>query len=224
MGDAAQRVLVHRFWLLDAGMRQLNPKRNLEKAPTLRKLEFAKKLRDNATWFETRLWKRLKKGIKGVKFENQVVIRGYIVDFYCPKVRLAIELDGRQHDIQRDSTRDSHIALANVSVMRFPNPVTQVQLNNIIFKVWAECRYRLKHPESTYSLPSSFQKEKEREKRQPRITCGNVEIQGCPKQVFATMEVAINTARRFKALHICAQPFRCSECGSIHLEERREIP
>jgi len=58
-----------------------------------------KKLRNNMVSTEIILWSRLKnRQLKGLKFRRQYSIGNYIVDFYCPEHRLAIELDGMTHD------------------------------------------------------------------------------------------------------------------------------
>ena len=44
------------------------------------------------------LWNRLKNSKLGYKFRRQFGINKYIVDFYCPKLKLAIEIDGKTHD------------------------------------------------------------------------------------------------------------------------------
>ncbi len=108
-----------------------------------RVLDFADRLRSNPTKYEVMLWKRLRQGVKGVNFEQQIVIAGYIVDFYCHAARLAIELDGKQHDIHRDAQRDQRISTKGVLVMRFPNPRRYTDVTSILFKVWPECRHRI---------------------------------------------------------------------------------
>ncbi len=67
-------------------------------------------LRRNMTEAEKLLWSRIrKKQIKGHQFYRQRIIGNYIVDFYCPKTRLIIELDGGQHyhpeDLKKDTLR-----------------------------------------------------------------------------------------------------------------------
>src|SRR5271155_5269542 len=98
------------------------------------KLAYAKKLRARPTQYEQKLWKFLRKGVRGLRFRREEIIRGYIVDFYCFKARLAIELDGKSHDTQRDSTRDAQLKQAGITVLRFPNPTTQVDANSIVFR------------------------------------------------------------------------------------------
>jgi very-short-patch-repair endonuclease len=73
-----------------------------------------------------RLWLRLKgKQISNVQFYRQKPIGEYIVDFYAPKVKLVIELDGSQHfsesGFQRDSKRDDYLTSLCLQVLRFDN-------------------------------------------------------------------------------------------------------
>jgi very-short-patch-repair endonuclease len=60
----------------------------------LETLVFRKKLRNNMTEAEVILWSRLKGEQMGVKFRRQHGVRSYILDFYCPKCKLAMEVDG----------------------------------------------------------------------------------------------------------------------------------
>lgn len=61
----------------------------------------------------------------GLKLRRQQVIDGYIVDFYCPQLRLALEVDGPIHDdprvAARDAIRDGHLADWVVDVVRIRN-------------------------------------------------------------------------------------------------------
>lgn len=92
---------------------------------------YAKSMRDNLTPPEAILWAHINNKQLGVKFRQQVIIRGYIVDFYCGSRRLAVEVDGKQHNIEYDLLRDSRIQEAKVRVLRFSaqlvfNDVTSV--------------------------------------------------------------------------------------------------
>ena len=60
--------------------------------------ERRRELRKNQTDVERLLWKQIRnKNFFGLKFFRQYSVGAYIVDFYCPKLKLAIELDGGQH-------------------------------------------------------------------------------------------------------------------------------
>jgi len=69
------------------------------------KTQLARKLRRDGTDVERRLWHRLRNGqIGGAHFRRQHPAGRYILDFYCPALALAIELDGGQH--AETETRD----------------------------------------------------------------------------------------------------------------------
>ena len=84
----------------------------------------AKNLRKNMTKEERRLWYDFLNVYKPA-FRRQFVIAEYIVDFYCPAARLAIELDGSQHyeadEMERDKVRTARMEAFGVKVIRFAN-------------------------------------------------------------------------------------------------------
>lgn len=84
-----------------------------------------KELRKNLTPAEARLWLNLKSSQLGQKFRRQHSIGYYIVDFYCPAKKLAIELDGSPHDTEQGYTKDQNRtkALENlgIKIIRFQN-------------------------------------------------------------------------------------------------------
>jgi len=60
--------------------------------------QLARNLRNNSTLSEVLLWNELKaRKVKGLRFMRQKPIGHYIVDFYCSKLKLAIEIDGDSH-------------------------------------------------------------------------------------------------------------------------------
>lgn len=72
-------------------------------------------MRKNPTLSELRLWEWLRRRqAGGFKFRRQHVIAGYIVDFYCPELRLVIEVDGPIHadHVLEDDARSSPLPLA----------------------------------------------------------------------------------------------------------------
>jgi len=85
-----------------------------------------RRLRKNATDVERKLWSILRsRRMAGLKFFRQYSVGSYILDFYCPERRLAIEVDGGQHaDVygqQHDAHRDSYLRELNIRVIRFWN-------------------------------------------------------------------------------------------------------
>ncbi len=93
------------------------------------KKEFVKKrqyLRKNMTKAEIILWSKLKgKQLNGLKFRRQYGINNYVVDFYCPELRLAIEIDGDVHcynsRITYDKQRQKDIEALGIKVLRYTN-------------------------------------------------------------------------------------------------------
>ena len=74
---------------------------------------------------EAILWQKIARRGSGAKFRRQHGIGIYVVDFYCPEVRLAIELDGLSHDgdqaAQNDARRQREIEELGVVFLRFSN-------------------------------------------------------------------------------------------------------
>ncbi len=85
-----------------------------------------RRLRKNTTDAERKLWSILgSRRMVGLKFFRQYGVGRYILDFYCPERRLAIEVDGGQHAAasgqQHDAHRDSCLRDLNIRVIRFWN-------------------------------------------------------------------------------------------------------
>ncbi len=81
-------------------------------------------LRSHATKAEQILWQGLKtRSCAGVKFRRQHGIGPFIVDFYCPKHKLVIEVDGSSHahTQQYDNNRQMQIEALGLQIMRFTN-------------------------------------------------------------------------------------------------------
>jgi len=84
----------------------------------------ARDLRKDMTDAENRLWLKLcRKQLSGLQFYRQRIIRNFIVDFYCPRARLVIEVDGGQHyhgKIEaKDKIRDELLTNMGLKVLRF---------------------------------------------------------------------------------------------------------
>ena len=105
--------------------------RKRQKRPPKRKYKTVEQtallLRDNMTKAEIYLWTRLRKKQRNWthKFQPQVPVHGYIPDFYCDTLQLAVEIDGRIHlraDVRRnDRLRTRRLSRMGVTVIRFCN-------------------------------------------------------------------------------------------------------
>ena len=108
----------------------------------------ARELRRNATLEENKLWYQyLAKS--PVRFLRQKPIDNYIVDFYCPKKKLVIEIDGSQHytkeGIEYDRTRTNILNQYKISVIRFTNS----QIRNNFIEVCEHIDYILNTMKNT---------------------------------------------------------------------------
>lgn len=65
---------------------------------TPRKIRKARKFRRRQTRAERAFWELVRQDRLGVRFWRQAVLLGWIVDFWCPKLKLIIEIDGPSHD------------------------------------------------------------------------------------------------------------------------------
>ena len=97
---------------------------------------FRRKLRSNSTPAEAALWNILKeKKIAGLQFRRQYSVENLILDFYCPKIKLAIELDGNYHNFTdaKDLERDKYLADSfGIQTIRFENKTVFQQPETIV--------------------------------------------------------------------------------------------
>ena len=101
---------------------------------------FRKELRNNLTPAEAKLWTMLKgRQLEGRRFRRQFSVANYILDFYCPEERLAIELDGNGHffasQAEYDAERDLFLLHHGIKVLRFENKWVWDQLDSLIDEV-----------------------------------------------------------------------------------------
>jgi very-short-patch-repair endonuclease len=100
-----------------------------------RLVDRAKRLRQQLTPFEARLWSRLNRSQLGHKFRRQHVIDSAIVDFFCPAKALIVEVDGDTHDEARDRSRDArHNALGYVT-LRFTNSEVRWNVEGVLQRI-----------------------------------------------------------------------------------------
>ena len=87
-------------------------------------LKYARDLRKDMTKEERHLWYDFLKDYP-IKFTRQKIIGNYILDFYCEKYKLAIELDGSQHyeetGMVYDQKRTNYLENLGIHVLRFTN-------------------------------------------------------------------------------------------------------
>ncbi|MCB1780919.1 MAG: endonuclease domain-containing protein [Candidatus Competibacteraceae bacterium] len=110
----------------------------LNNLPVLR--TFRKELRNRLTPAEAKLWTYLKQSkLDGRKFRRQHSVGYYILDFYCPAERLAVELDGAAHDSESaqeyDQERDLFLSYYRIKVLRFENKWVFQQTEAVLMEI-----------------------------------------------------------------------------------------
>ena len=97
-------------------------------------LSNSQELRKNMTPEENHLWYDFLK-LLPFAAKRQKIIEGFIVDFYIPKAKIVIELDGRQHLMrehhEKDSERDKILSELGIEVLRFSNEDINKRFNTV---------------------------------------------------------------------------------------------
>ena len=92
--------------------------------------------RSPSKFYTQLLWQYLKNNQLGVKFRRQFGVDQYVLDFYCPERKLAVEIDGPTHDSaeakNRDKARQSHIEFKGVQFLRFAADDVYYDLDRVL--------------------------------------------------------------------------------------------
>ena len=99
-----------------------------------------RKLRQSLTPAEARLWLHLQGAqLQARKFRRQHSVGRYVLDFYCPGERLAVELDGASHDSERayvhDEVRSVFLRHHGIAVLRFENREIFENLEGVLAEI-----------------------------------------------------------------------------------------
>jgi very-short-patch-repair endonuclease len=98
-------------------------------------------LRNNMPKSEVLLWAKLKnKQMRGERFLRQYSVDQYILDFYCPRLKLAIEVDGDSHYTQGaqeyDKERQNYIETLGIHFLRFTNANICENIDGVCQTIW----------------------------------------------------------------------------------------
>ena len=101
----------------------------------------SRRLRKEMTEAEKLLWSKIKaKQIKEFQVYRQKPIGRFIVDFYCPKAKLVIELDGGQHYREamqaKDELRDKYMERFGLKVLRSSDKEVFLNLSEVLQEIW----------------------------------------------------------------------------------------
>lgn len=96
-------------------------------------------LRRNMPKAEIILWSKLRrKQLLGHRFRRQCSVDSYVIDFYCPELKLAIEVDGESHTCARqtyDEERGAYVESFGVTFLRFTNADVYENLDGVLVRV-----------------------------------------------------------------------------------------
>ncbi len=100
------------------------------------KIEKARYLRQVETEVEKLLWEELRNNKLGEKFRRQHPIGPFVLDFYCPRFKLAIELDGAYHFKEEgkkyDQMRTEFLAANKIKVLRLKNDEIMKSIGKVL--------------------------------------------------------------------------------------------
>ena len=105
--------------------------------------QYSRQLRENMTDAERQLWSKIRmKQLKGCQFYRQKPIGDYIVDFFCPRAKLIIEVDGSQHfineTIEYDRIREEYVRSLGLKVLRFTNTEVLKHVEGVVERIEEE--------------------------------------------------------------------------------------
>lgn len=108
-------------------------------------VDSARRLRREATNAEALLWELLRdRQLGGWKFRRQVPMPPFILDFYCSKARLVVELDGGHHaepaHAQADEERSRKLDLLGIRVVRLWNGEVMEETEGVMERIWGMLR------------------------------------------------------------------------------------
>ncbi|MCX5847804.1 MAG: endonuclease domain-containing protein [Deltaproteobacteria bacterium] len=109
--------------------------------PFKKKLKpFARNLRSNMTDAEQLIWSKIRrKQIGDLQFYRQKNIGHYIVDFYCPKGKLIVEIGGGQHyendGMKKDRARDRYLQMLGFAVLRFSDIDVLKNIDGVVERI-----------------------------------------------------------------------------------------
>lgn len=96
------------------------------------------------------IWSRLRRRqVRGLRFLRQYSVDCFVLDFYSPQIKLAIEIDGVTHsskeEIEYDYERQKHIELFGIKIVRYRNEEVYSNINKVIGKLEEEVDCILKY-------------------------------------------------------------------------------
>lgn len=103
-----------------------------------------RQLRSNMTYCEKLVWMYLRKRQMKERFLRQYSVDNYVIDFYCPKLKLAVEVDGDVHDLQDqkeyDKERQNYLENFGINFIRIKNEELLASANKAFARIEDEIK------------------------------------------------------------------------------------
>ncbi|MFA4834343.1 MAG: endonuclease domain-containing protein [Patescibacteria group bacterium] len=126
------------------------------------KVQLARGFRKNPTESEKIMWNALRdRQFLNLKFRRQYFVDGYLIDFYCSELRLAIEVDGPIHSqkeqIENDQARQDIIEKKNIKFFRIKSREIKLNINQVLKELEVFIKKNLKY----FPSPAKYEREKD---------------------------------------------------------------
>ena len=123
-------------------MGDAGPPREWMRGRTPKMLQASRRLRSEMTDAERKLWDGLRgEGIRGMRFRRQHAIGRFVLDFYCPAHKLAVEVDGAVHDTpdqaEYDAARTEALEHLGIRVIRIRNEDVTHDIMGVLTRIAA---------------------------------------------------------------------------------------
>ena len=133
----------------------------MHRPPGKDKLQRVRRLRRDMTDAEIELWSHIRASQLGAKFRKQTWLAGYIADFVSIEAKLVVEVDGGQHDLQRDEDEARAAAMARVGyrTLRFWNNEVLENIEGVLMTIQAALPSPSPRPDGRRAPPSPLKGE-----------------------------------------------------------------
>ena len=130
------------------------PRRPWMRGRTPELQQAARRLRSEMTDAERMLWDGLRgEGIRGMRFRRQHAIGCFVLDFYCPSHKVAVEVDGAVHDVpdqaERDAARTEALEQLGIRVVRVRNEEVMRDIMGVLARIAAAAGVDFDDPRNT---------------------------------------------------------------------------
>lgn len=133
----------------------------MKRPPGKDKLERVRRLRRDMTDAEIKLWSRIRASQLGVKFRKQIWLAGFVADFVSIEAKLVVEVDGGQHDLQReeDEARAAAMRAIGYRTIRFWNHDVLQNIDGVLMTIQSALPSPSPRPDGRRAPPSPLKGE-----------------------------------------------------------------